>query len=114
MNHIRPVLVSVGATIVALLLAAALAPDQSPILPIEISVVLLVLAGWVALRRSRPAAVVLGCFAVLLTALAVHIVAGDLGDKGARELVPDFLVLGAALSTVVSAGRLAFPRRALA
>ena len=114
MNPVRPILVSVAATIACLVLAAALTPDQSPILPIEISVVLLALTGWVALRRSRPAYVVLGGFAVLLTALTVHILVGDLGDKGAREVVPDVLVLASALATAVTTLRSAFPRKMLA
>jgi hypothetical protein len=114
MNTTRPALLSVAATIAFLVVAAALTPDQSPILPIEISVVLLALGGWVALRRSRPAYVVLGGFAVLLTALTVHIVLGDLGDKGPRELVPDFLILGACLALDATALRAAFPGKAIA
>lgn len=114
MNNSRPVLIATAATMVFLALAAALTPSQSPILPIEICVVLLALGGWVALRRSRPSYAVLGCFSVLLVALTVHITAGDLGDKGPRELVPDFLILATSVAMVVSTARATFNHRSLA
>lgn len=49
-----------------------------------------------------------------LTALSVHILAGDLGSKGPRELVPDLLILVSSLAVVVSSGRCVLSRRALA
>ncbi|MGZ4627121.1 MAG: hypothetical protein ACXV3S_12675, partial [Kineosporiaceae bacterium] len=60
-------------------------------LPIEISVVLAVLGAWLLIRRSRAAA---GTCAVanLALALTVHILLGDLGSSGPRELVPDVLL----------------------
>ena len=89
-----------------LMLAAVLTPDQSPILPLEISMVLAALAGWVAWRRSRIAFGALGGFAILLVALTLHILVGDIdASTGARELVPDVLILGAGIALVANAVR---------
>lgn len=101
-----PVLASIAATVAGLVLAAALTPDQSPILPIELCVVLCGIAAWVAWRPRRPALATAAVFAALLAALSVHILVGDLdAGTGARELVPDVLVLGSAVAVVVTAGR---------
>jgi hypothetical protein len=109
--HCRPVLTSIGATIAGLVLAAALTPDQSPILPIELIVVLVALGTWAALRPHRPAMVTLSVFGALLTVLTIHILTGDLSaSKGARELVPDVVVLASALAVTGTAGRAAFRR----
>jgi hypothetical protein len=114
MQATRLILTSTTATIAFLALAAALTPDQSPILPIEISVVLGALTAWAVLRGSRLSRVVLAAFALLLTALSIHIFAGDVGEKGARELVPDVLVLTASVAVVLSSVRGALRPRALA
>ena len=91
-----------GVDIGLLATAAALTPEQSPILPIEISVVLAVLGAWLLIRRSRAAAAVCAAVNLALVALTVHILMGDLGSSGPRELVPDWLLLaGFATSTVV-------------
>jgi hypothetical protein len=113
MHPTRPILTSSAATIAFLMLAAALTPEQSPILPIEISVVLAALTAWAVLRGSRLSHVVLAVFGLLLTALTVHILAGDLGEKGARELVPDVLILGASVAVAFSSVRGALRPRAL-
>lgn len=113
----RAVLTCIGATIAGLVLAAALTPDQSPILPIELIVVLTALGTWVALRPQRPATITLSVFGALLTALCVHILAGDLSaSKGPQELVPDVVVLAGSIAVTVTAGRagLRRPTRAAA
>ncbi len=97
-----PVLSGIALTVVFLVTAAMLTPQQSPILPIEISVVFGALGVWFAVRGSRIALGVLTAFATLLVLLAVHILTGDLGSSGAREVVPDFLIL---ISAVFVAGR---------
>jgi hypothetical protein len=103
---IRPVLVGVAVTVAGLALAAGLTPDQSPILPIEISIVLALLAGWVGLRSSRAAFAAVAVFTLLLTVLSIHILVGDLdASTGARELVPDVIVLASAAVTSYAAGR---------
>jgi hypothetical protein len=104
-THTHParthVLVGIAATIAFLAAAALLTPEQSPILPIEISVVLAALGAWFGLRGSRTSLAVLTVFATLLVLLTVHIT-GDVGSSGARELVPDFLIL---ISSGFVAGR---------
>ncbi len=98
----RPVLGGIALTVTFLATAALLTPEQSPILPIEISVVLAALGAWFALRGSRISLGVLTAFAALLVLLTVHIITGDVGSSGAREVVPDFLIL---FSSVFVAGR---------
>ncbi|HEX6514497.1 MAG TPA: hypothetical protein VF049_02915 [Nocardioidaceae bacterium] len=103
-------------TVVFLAGAALLTPDQNPILPIELSAVLVLLAGWFGLRKSRAALVAITVFCTLLVLLSAHIITGDLGSSGANELVPDFLILGSGLFVVVSGvaalRRLTLARRA--
>ncbi len=102
----RPVLAAVAACVAGLVLAAALTPEQSPILPIEVCVVLAALGTWVWFRGSRPSYAAVAAAGVLLTALTVHILTGDVaGSTGARELVPDVVVLAATLALVATAGR---------
>lgn len=105
-THTHParthVLVGIAATIAFLAAAALLTPEQSPILPIEISVVLAALGAWFGLRGSRTSLAVLTVFAILLVLLTVHIITGDVGSSGPRELVPDFLIL---CSSLFIAGR---------
>lgn len=88
--------------VVFLLLAAALTPEQSPILPLELSVVLVGLVAWVLARRSRAAAVTAAVLTGLFVLLTVHILVGDLGEKGPRELVPDVLLLASFSGSVVA------------
>jgi hypothetical protein len=92
-----------GTDIALLLLAAALTPEQNPALPIELSVLLAGLTAWVLVRRSRAAA--LGCtvFTTLMLLLTVHILIGDIGEKGPRELVPDILLLVSFAASVIAA-----------
>ena len=97
-----PVLGGIALTVIFLVAAALITPEQSPILPIEISVVLAALGTWFALRGSRISLGALTVFAALLILLTVHIITGDVGSSGAREVVPDFLIL---LSTGFVAGR---------
>lgn len=111
---IRPTVVLaslLGLDIALLLTAAALTPDQSPILPFELSALLAVLTVWVAVRRSRTAAAVCAVASLGLVALTVHIVLGDLGSSGPHEIVPDFLLLASFAASTVAAVRAAFPRR---
>lgn len=100
-----------GLDIALLLTAAALTPEQSPILPIEISVVLAVLGIWMAVRRSRVAAGVCAVASLGLVALTVHILLGDLGSSGPRELVPDVLLLISFTAGAVAGAVAARPRR---
>ena len=96
MRQLRPTiaLVSLLALDIALLMtAAALTPEQNPALPIELSVLLAGLGTWMLVRRSRAAAVTCTVFTTLMLLLTVHILVGDIGDKGPRELVPDTLLL---------------------
>jgi hypothetical protein len=107
-----PVVASIAATIAGLALAAGLTPDQSPVLPIEIGVVLLAIGGWVWLRGSRPALGTALVFGGLLTALTLHILVGDLqAATGPRELVPDVLVLASTLAVVAGSARELVGRR---
>lgn len=96
MRQLQPItmLVSLlGLDIALLMTAAALTPEQNPALPIELSVLLAALGAWVLVRRSRAAAVTCTVFTTLMLLLTVHILIGDVGEKGARELVPDTLLL---------------------
>lgn len=107
MNLTRPrsaVLAGVAALILLLVLAALLTPEQSPILPIELSVVLAAIGAWCGLRGSRAAFTTAAVFTLLLALLSAHILLGDLGEKGARELVPDVLILAASIATCAVAG----------
>lgn len=111
--HRRPVLTSMGAAIAGLVLAAALTPEQSPILPIELIIVLAALGTWAALRPHRPAMITLSVFGGLLTVLCIHILAGDISaSKSAQELVPDVVVLVSALAITATAGRAGLRRTA--
>lgn len=97
-----------GLDIAFLLTAAALTPEQNPAMPLELSVLLAALIAWVLIRRSRAAAVTTTVFTALLLLLTVHILLGDIGEKGPRELVPDTLILlctGASLVTAALATR---------
>jgi hypothetical protein len=76
------------------MLTVTVVPGQSPILPLEIGVLMFALLAWVLVRRSRAAFVTMTVFAGLLLALAVKVLLGDaLGDAGARQLVTDIPVL---------------------
>ncbi len=97
-----PILAGAAATVVLLVTAALLTPDQSPILPIEISLVLLALTAWFAVRGSRLSLGAVTVFAALLVLLSLHILTGDVGSSGVREIVPDVLILA---STVFVAAR---------
>lgn len=117
MRQLRPTtaLASVlGLDIALLILAAALTPEQNPALPIELSVLLAGLAIWVLTRRSRAAAVTCTVFTALVLLLTVHILIGDIGNKGARELVPDTLLLISFAASVGAAVVTARARRRLA
>ena len=105
-----PILVGVAATVVLLITAAVLTPGQSPILPIEISVVLIGLTAWFALRGSRLSLGAVTVFAALLVLLSLHILTGDAGSSGAREIVPDVLIL-ASTAFVAARGALLMARR---
>ncbi len=91
--------------------AAALTPEQSPILPIEISVVLAVFGAWLLIRRSRAAAATCAVVNLALVALTVHILLGDLGSSGPRELVPDWLLLVSFAASAVAGATVALRGR---
>lgn len=115
--NLRPlalVLTGIGALVALLALAALLTPEQSPALVIELCAVLVAIGAWCAVRRSRAALVVAAVFTLLLVLLSAHILAGDLGEKGARELVPDVLMLLASLGTCAAAVLATRARRQLA
>ena len=117
MRNVRPTqaLVALLAIDIALLMsAAALTPDQNPALPIELSVLLAGLAGWVLARRSRAAAITCTIFTALMLLLTVHILVGDVGDKGPREIVPDVLLLISFAASVATATVSTRVRRQLA
>lgn len=73
-----------------LMLTVTVVPNQSPILPLEIGVLMFALMGWVLARRSRAAFVAMSIFAGLLFALTLKVLLGDLIDaEGARQLATD-------------------------
>lgn len=116
MRQLRPTttLVSLlGLDIALLMLAAALTPDQNPALPIELSVLLAGLGAWVLVRRSRASSITCTIFTALMLLLTVHILVGDMGDKGPRELVPDVLLLVSFAASMIAAAATARARQAL-
>jgi hypothetical protein len=91
---LRPLAITAVVTFALLMLTVTVVPGQSPILPLEIGVLMFALLAWVLVRRSRAAFVTMTVFAGLLLALAVKVLLGDaLGDAGARQLVTDIPVL---------------------
>jgi len=91
---LRPLVITSVATFALLMLTVTVVPGQSPILPLEIGVLMFALLAWVLVRRSRAAFVTMSAFAGLLLVLAVEVLLGDaFGDAGARQLVTDVPVL---------------------
>jgi hypothetical protein len=91
---LRPLAITAVVTFALLMLTVTVVPGQSPILPLEIGVLMFALLAWVLVRRSRASFVTMTVFAGLLLALAVKVLLGDaFGDAGARQLVTDVPVL---------------------
>ena len=112
MDTIRSIVIGIAATIVLLLVGAALVyPEQSPIMPIQVSVVLALLAGWLAWRRSRAALRVVAWFCGLLAVFGLHPFVGDLGTMALDEVVPDVLIVLVTAATAVTAVRVLRIRR---
>jgi hypothetical protein len=75
---VRQIVIAAVVTFVLLTLTVTVVADQSPILPLELGVVMFGLLSWVVGRRSRAAFVTITVFAGLLFALAVKVLVGDI------------------------------------
>lgn len=115
MKHHAPVVATILAVIATLVLVVRLNSAQSQAAVLQYGVPLLLLAAWVWWRGSRASLVttmvVGGLFSILST---VILITDGMDSVGPREIVPDVLVLAAALATMLTAGREVLRPRTLA
>jgi hypothetical protein len=76
-SSLRQLVLTAVVTFALLMLTVTVVPGQSPILPLEIGVLMFALLAWVLVHRSRAAFVTMTVFAGLLLAIAIKVLLGD-------------------------------------